>query len=448
MPTQKESPHGPHIKDIALLILTVEGLQHIDGGVGRYLWNILDEAPAIRREWLKRNVVLSFYAAEPICDPALPVYRPGLFERMDAALRIAGGRALRLVNISCGDNSFRDPLARDPKNYLTTSTSAAQVAIELAQHHDALVVISGLTIFAQTPMLIRKQADFVGAKIKCVHMTHSPVATSSDVERDAKAQANEALGQLARVDPLVKIGFESDYMRRSYRERYDIPDEAFVFARSGIPVNHEKFASIPNETIVKILEEKNIPMNKPLVMSWGRSDQCKGFDILLKAVRLLDAQIVPVILNSTYNAELHQLKSDLGSEAVLLHDQPFRVISAILQWPATRVAAFLSQNEPAAVTPAEAMLAAHAKGCVVLGVPTGCFPEMIIQGQNGFLVSARTPEAVAEGIQEILRLSDAEAKRIGTEAILYAKTNHDFSTNFRRTIELILTDDFIGGTQQ
>jgi glycosyltransferase involved in cell wall biosynthesis len=427
-------------RDVAILVLTIEGLQHLDGGVGRYVGNIVDEVPSLRAEWLERGVRLSFYVAEPVCRPDMATFRPGRFERIDARLRRAGGRAIRLVSFSGGgDNSFRDPLAADARNYLVGSATAAQVAIELAAAHQALRVLGGNTLFAQVPALLMRQARLFGADVACVHLTHSPVPPPGPPD-DPRVAANELLASAARSDPLVRIGYESEFMLHSYRERYGLPERAFVNARSGVPATSPRFAPLPDAEVQAVLQRLRIPMDRPLVVSWGRSDPAKGFDLLLRAARLLDGTVVPVVLNPTFNADLHRLDQQLGTGAVLLHDQEFQVIKALLQWPYTRVAAFLSANEPASVTPAEAMLAAHGSGCVVLTVPTGCYPEMIAHGRTGVMAAARTSEAVASAVREVLALPAPAAREIGANASSYASKRHDFSRNFRRTLAALLEE--------
>jgi glycosyltransferase involved in cell wall biosynthesis len=428
---------------IAFVILTIEGVQHVDGGVGRYLWNILAEAPALQQEWRRQGVELSFYAAETLCRPDAPTYSSRILDSVTRDLRAVGGDAVRLVSFSCGDNSYRDPLAGDERTHLVASAAAGQLVLDLGQRHAGVVVMSGNTLFAQVPVLLSRQADYLGVRIRCVHMTHSPVPPRRPGRPDARTVASEALAAVVRADPRVRIGYESEYMRRSYQKRFALPDAAMVNARSAILVDDPKFGPLAPRDIEQTLTRLGVPTDAELVLSWGRSDPSKGYDLLLKAAAHLSGAVVPVVCNPTENPGLRELDERLGTGAVFLVDQPFDVISAILQWHRTRVAAFLSVEEPASVAPAEAMLAARASGCVVVAVPTGCYPETVAHGVNGLIAADRTPDAVADAIAFVLALPEARRIELGREALRYVHERQNFSINFRAFVAQLLDQSWL-----
>lgn len=410
--------------DVGVLVLATDGLQSIRSGVGRYLWNILNDGERLQDEFRGRGMTVSFSAAEPGTNSSDGLLDPARFERAQRRLRDLGGRAFRLVDRAAGS---ADPEFSD-YDHIALAASAAQVALDLAQRHDALLVVGGDHRFALVPGLLLRAARQLGLDVLYVHMTHSPVPGETQPERSA----NEQVARLARSEPRLKIGFESHYMRDRYRSFYGVEEHSFLAAISGIPPSVDEIVPAPRAR--ELLLEAGIPVDRPLMLTWGRSDPVKGFDTVLRASALSTSDALLVVCNPVPYPYLLDLARDEGIEALFITAGPFRLISAILQWPLTRAAVFASRDEPAAVAPVEAMLLGGLGSCVVVAPPTACYTEMIDDGRTGFLSTERSPESLAQAMDRAMAQPAPQARSVASAARRYVLSERMFRANFERTL--------------
>lgn len=168
----------------------------------------------------------------------------------------------------------------------------------------------------------------------------------------------------------------------------------------------------------------------------------KGITDLLHAFRLVLTEIKDVHLvfagEGSFRAEYTALAKDLGVEDHViwmgLVTDPFSegvydaadVVCQVSRW-----------QEAFGQTIVEAMACKKP----VIGTRVGGIPELILDGQSGYLVNARDVEAIAEKI--VLLLKDQKLREeMGEAAYAVAKTKFDLKQNVRRVLELYgLTSD-------
>ncbi|MBB5868334.1 glycosyltransferase involved in cell wall biosynthesis [Allocatelliglobosispora scoriae] len=427
---------------LAVLLLTNEGFRQVDGGVARYVHNILDARDQAQSSARERGVEVQWHVAERAqCTGLLD---EELFAQ--ALDRYVHGGGVRY-------HPMADPRAHNWEvdhfeHCIALSAAAGQVMLSVSGTADSVLVVSGMSMFAMAARFVVRAADQFGIAASYVHMTHNPVLRPDGDAELPETYADSVMGHLARHDRRVSVGWESHWMRRQYQLVYGIADDKMLYARAGVPTDAAKFDRIPPDP--ELLRSLGVPTDRDLVISWGRGVPEKGFDLLIDASRAAEDRLVPVILNPRPYPALAEHVRRTGSPAVLLDGQDDRVLSALCQWPRTLAAAFLSDREAASVTPVEAALMSGGQGLVVAAVPTGVYPELIEDGRTGLIAADRSTAAVAAVLRSIAGLSPAERESMSTAAHERARREHDFRTNWLRSFDEMLDRHLavIGGVPQ
>ncbi|POX63592.1 hypothetical protein C3492_10645 [Streptomyces sp. Ru62] len=414
---------------LAVLLLTNEGFRQVDGGVARYVHNILDARDDAAGLAGERDVHVEWHVAER-ADCA------GLDERQFAQAldRYVRPGAVRY-------HPLADPRAHSWEvdhfeHCVALGAAAGQAALTVGREADSILVVSGMSMFAMAARFVVRAADQFGMRASYVHMTHNPVLRPDGDAELPETYADSVMGHLARSDPRVSIGWESYWMRRQYQQVYGIPDDKTLFARAGVPTDAAKFA--PGGADPALLRRLGIPTDRDLVISWGRGVAEKGFHRLVDAARLTGHRLVPVILNPRPYPDLQEHVRRTGSPAVLLHGQDDHVLTALCQWPRTLCAAFLSEREAASVTPVEAALMNNGEGLVVAVLPTGVYPELVQHGVTGLVATGRDTADAAAMLTAVTELSAAQRAALSRAAWQRARREHDFRTNWLRSFRSML----------
>lgn len=149
-----------------------------------------------------------------------------------------------------------------------------------------------------------------------------------------------------------------------------------------------------------------LPWEPPVVVAMGRFSPEKGFDLLVEAAQLLMAS----------GQQFRLLLAGDGAEAERLHQLvdrwQLRGVVEFLGWVTPDAVPDLLQRATVLVAPSRAeafglsALEAHAAARPVVATSVGGLPEIVIDGETGRLVAAEDPQALADGIAQIL--SDPE----------------------------------------
>ncbi|MDX1415206.1 MAG: glycosyltransferase, partial [Candidatus Promineifilaceae bacterium] len=205
-------------------------------------------------------------------------------------------------------------------------------------------------------------------------------------------------------------------------------------ARSGreivIPpgVDLERFYPIPKE------DAKNkvgIPQNHKNIMFVGRIEPLKGIDTLLQAMALISARFPDVVENVCVGiiggdpwtddldeemARLHDLRKELDIHDFVTFLGAKDQNTLPYYYGAAEMVIMPSHYESFGMVALEAM----ATGTPVIASEVGGLAFLIRDGENGFHVPSRDPEALAERIYELLTNSDCRDS-LGQQALQDAK---------------------------
>lgn len=413
--------------DLAIVVATIEGIQHHVGGVAKYTQNLLYFLYENLEEFHRAGVHITLYAMEPALQRVLPSYDKKTYEKTLELLHSTGGEFYKLTN-----NTFGDKWMGDKKSWMLLSSSAATVALNIAERHQACLVISGCTILAQLPVFIHKQKKAFNADICTVHVTHDYAFSSFYKELDEDVLYMDYLcAQWAVQYKNAKIGYVSEYMKKEFMVKYGIPETSFVRSRSGIKFDDDRFKKMSQVEIESTLMKYNIPLNQKIVFSWGRPSPYKRMDLVVSSVNQFCDDVMPVIITAETHAVLKNFVQANHYRAIIVENaKSFELIRALLQWKLSYAVCFLSESEPGTVVPMEAMyLAGGDNGPILIANNTGVYPEIVVNEENGFIVN-NTPESVGECINRICCMSDNERKVYRDKGIRHIKDKFSIDHNF------------------
>ncbi len=418
------------MKDYAILFATSEGIQHQSGGIARYNRNFICYLSKIRDVLLKHDISLTLYAAEPALLKIIPSYNQDGYDKVKEILEGTGGKFYRLVNDTYGEDWIKDV-----RNWTVLSAAASNVAFEVAEKHDQLLVIFGSTCFALMQVYINKQIRAFNANINTLYITHDSAFSSFREEKDENILAMDYLASVwTKFSRKAKIGYVSEYMKELFKKEYAITNDSFIAARSGICLRDKRFKKIGQTEIISTLEKYSIPTDKKLIFSWGRPAHYKRLDLIFSACTKLSYDFFPVaITNGDFPSLVTYIQGNNLRGTVVQRNKDFGLINALLQWKNSVCACFLSESEPGAVTIMEAMYCASDNGPVILANQTGVFKEVINDGKYGF-VTDNNPSSIAKMITAIDRTSEEELISIRRAAKKNIIENYDIEKSYRNVM--------------
>ena len=147
-------------------------------------------------------------------------------------------------------------------------------------------------------------------------------------------------------------------------------------------------------------QDFGIPVDVPVIGTMSRLEQHKGIDDLLQAAALLAEKWpgLQLLISGTgpARAELLALTKELGLQARVHFLGRYPDAPALLR----RLDIFVlpSRWEAFGLVAAEAM----AVGCPVVGTAVGGLPELIVDGETGFIVPSDAPQQLAQQIDWLL----------------------------------------------
>ncbi|HLL33502.1 MAG TPA: glycosyltransferase [Streptomyces sp.] len=415
---------------MAVVWLMLEGGQVSQGGVARYVENVLRAQDSICAEWSAQGWDIDFILGEPFYRESAAGYDEQRRRRVAAHLEERGGRAVRLISDSDGIEQWGSD-----RFLHALSAAGAQLVLETAERYDGVIAVSGTSAFAQVAGMIQRLGGPLAARVLHVHTFGLATHETALPPAPAEIAADADVAFWARQTPHVTVAYISDYTARLYERTYAIPRRSLLPNRSGIPLDDPLFALLDQDTVAKRLAPLGLPAEGRLAVMWGRNsapDLDKGYHLLLEAAADVPG-VVPVIANRRPAPDLQNLAERLGVRAVFLAGQPFETISALLQSERTLAAAFLGEAEPGAVSPMEAMWVARRSGAVVIAADAGNLPELVDGGRAG-LLTARTAPAVAEALRTAQALTDEERAAMRTAAAGVVRADCDFLANIRELV--------------
>ena len=180
-------------------------------------------------------------------------------------------------------------------------------------------------------------------------------------------------------------------------------------------IDYKKFNEKENNDISKeIKKEIGIEVNTPILLSVGRLHKVKGHSYLIRSIEIIKKHypnlVLVVVGEGSERKKLEKIirELNLGNKIFLIGEknniEKYLQIADLFILPSCEEGLGVSLME------------AQAAGLLVLASNVGGIPEVIEDGENGFLVNPKDSKVLAEKIIDILSLSVKEKEIIRKNA--------------------------------
>ncbi|MFO0736239.1 MAG: glycosyltransferase family 4 protein [Labilithrix sp.] len=174
-------------------------------------------------------------------------------------------------------------------------------------------------------------------------------------------------------------------------------------------IDPDRFAPVPRPP----------PSERLRLVALGRLDPRKGLDLAIEALTRVPNVELEIVGDGSERARLERLARPLGDRV------RFAGYTPDVRGALARADAVLSSAKEEGL--GIALLEAMAMGRPVIAVPVGGIPEIVDDGETGWLASTRTTAALAEVIDQASR-SPAELARRGERAHAWVRADFTVAT--------------------
>lgn len=228
---------------------------------------------------------------------------------------------------------------------------------------------------------------------------------------------------MARGERVITIsGYVDGHLRKTYEKASWFNPEKVRLIRRGINLETSMPGTVSEEEKEALRCELNLPKGASVLMLPGRFSRIKGHDLLLRAFALLRQQVRSQVFllfvgetsnpnDGAYRLELQKLAKELGVTPgtrflPYRHDMPaFYALADVVVVPS---------RFPEGFGRVIAEACAFEK-CVVVS-RHGAAPEIVLEGETGFLAEPHNIADLAKVLDKVLSLSEEEARRFQKNA--------------------------------
>jgi glycosyltransferase involved in cell wall biosynthesis len=414
---------------IAVLHMAHEGLMIRTGGVGAVVQGHLSATPVLAEALARRGIQVSLFAAQPVAKPGCEGWNPQVREYTEAQVARTGGAFQPILNGTDGTVRWGEI-----ENWQIASAAGASWALGIAAKFDAAIVYSHSLPFSLTPVYGLRAAEAFGADVFFVQMEHGhyekPELSRPD---DPWRLAYGRILPLYRQFSHVRLGWIGQYIRELAAGDYGLAESDFVPARNGIDPTAKVFRLRSEDEKRRKLAEYGIPLDRPIVFSWGRPEIWKGHHWVAEAAPALAARAETVVMTSPDWPFLREANAKAGGKARLIFKFDTELVAALLQWKNTRVAALVSQGEPFGLTPLEARVNARRGGPVVVVSDTGGMTPQVIDGVDGFHVKTGDVQDMVRVFGRALDLPEDKAAAFRAAGLQGVLKDYTWASNILET---------------
>jgi glycosyltransferase involved in cell wall biosynthesis len=419
----------------AIFYLTYNGLYNFTNGIGTQTQLLISGLEVLRESLVRQYGPIDVHLVCPSPDAQTWGYDQAFFQRQKERLAALDGQ-VHLISYK------REPaqdlweirswraLCQNVAPLLLTQTPAYERSLIICVDQPWLRTPYALGIGQNLP----RQVDtlLVLYSTAFVRGWETPDAAEIAWEQEALEASQPGSGvTIADICPSF-----TSHLKRHFR----IPAGRFAPYTSSVLLDDPTFA-LENETVVRAsLQAYGIPLDKDLVLSFGRAAPIKGFERLIPALAPLRDRVHFVLISVPYiNDDSQQRIYDqlLGKHAIrATHIKAFRrdLPRALCQWARTKIVVVPSRHETFSNIPLEVALWAREKGPVIVASAAGGFIDQIEQGVTGFLVDILSPHQVTETLQQVLDLPPQVQAAIRRRAYQRVVQAYDFTRNFRASL--------------
>lgn len=357
---------------------------------------------------------------------------------------------IELVNGSSGTKSYGSI-----ENWKNACISGATFLYTLTKlkKYDRILALCVDTPFAKVPNYFfdqyhNKIVDFIWLPQSTVliHKIDSAIGISEEQEKyvHERFEWEKAVVDLSKINKQVKIGCVGHFMKQHLLEKYEAETDRLVDIQNGVNFKRINSYKMRQKDIASILKRYQVPLNRPLLFSFGRGEPYKGLDLILKnAIPLIKSKkyfvlilASPYSMDDDYVKDLQHIANQYPSNMRIVFGLDFLTPHYIMQWKNTKIVALLSRAEPFGLIPIESR-SHNNKNLTLIASNIDGYVEQITSGTDGFLVDLEDNE-----IQKVfLKISELSSKE---KAFISAKGYaHVISDYNQENINFVFLNEYI-----
>ncbi len=428
--------------DLAIIHLTFEGIQTFGGGVCSVTRGHLDALARLRDRLSDAGLTITPYFLEIAYREDHPRRDDAYEKRAIKNVETMGGEVRRLVNLSTGGvpkGAWGEADLGTVENWKAASASGAAEALNVARRHAAAVVYCHDSLFSLAPLYMALQADAFDADIAAVLVAHSTGLTHEMPLPNPERLMVESAGMhWAKVSRRVRIGYISDFMKKHLQRDYGVHADHLVPTGNGVNPFSSAFELRSREEMTKRLRAHGIPVDNPLLASWGRPVHYKRFDLVLEAGALLQKRAHTVLVLAEHSDEITDLNRRIGAHATIVSTFDPELVAALSQWPNTVAVAAVAENEPCGLIPMEVRMHARGGGAVMVVSNSGGLAEQVEHGRDGIKLSRLTGEDLAAAVEDLLDAPDSFKDTLRSSGFGTVLENYTWTSQILRTLGALL----------
>lgn len=191
-----------------------------------------------------------------------------------------------------------------------------------------------------------------------------------------------------------------------------------------------KISVIPNFVDTDVFKPlKGTKRDERAIISVGRLDAVKQFDLLIKACAQIQGSSLTIVGDGPEKTNLEKLAKEFNVKFKLTGNIPNKDIPNILSQHNLFIITSKREGHP------KALIEAMACGCLCIGVDSPGIKNNIIPMKTGLLCSA-DPEIIAKTVEDLLN-NEALQKKLRQNACEFAINNYSFEKIFEKELEIV-----------
>lgn len=410
---------------VAVVYMAHDGFTSLYTGVGTIARDFLLSFPSVAAKLREEgfDAELSLYAVTMQYGPECFGFSEDIKQKTLSMTREhATIHLVELTNGSGGRESYGTI-----RNWKFACISAATFVHLLEADYDKVIVIAVDTPFAQvanyyldTYSSLKVQFIWLPQSTVRIHHVGKSLDTQqrgNDYEQE-RYEWEQRIISLANTHKQVRIGSVGTFMTDHLIRDYSAEPAALVDIENSLYLPRLSANKLPQKEISSLLTEIGVPLDRPLIFSFGRAEPYKGLDLVMQNADELirEHNYFVLILASPYSMEdpyLHEL-----DELAAKHPQDIKIIYGldfltphyIMQWQNTRILAILSRAEPFGLIPIESRYYNNPNLTLLVSDRDGLIYQ-VNDGSDGFVTPLRTEDIRAKFLH-IASLSNHDKQEI------------------------------------
>ena len=388
------------MKKVAVVYITHDGFTSLYTGVGTVSRDFLLSFPLVASRIKKTfpKVDLELFATTLKYNDKCFGYSEEVKKK--TALFISKHRKIHLIELINGSSGTKSYGYIDLWKNACISAATFIYGLNVLGKYDKIIVVCVDTPFAQVANYFF--AQYSHSNVMFVWLPQSTVLIHKIDSGLGKVKVKNYTQEryewekkvidLAKNTKQVQIGYVGEFMKNHLIEKYNAKKMSLISLRNGL--NFKRLASnrLSQKELAQIIRKLGIPLDRPLLFSFGRAESYKGLDLIIKNANVLVERYgyfvfilaSPYSMQDPYLKVLDKLAVRLGSNIKIIYDLDFLTPHYLMQWHNTKILALMSRAEPYGLIPTEARFYRN-PNLVLLASNIDGFKEQIENGRSGFL---------------------------------------------------------------